>query len=134
MLFQSNNNYKATSDQDKHLQKGATRNLFNQPVFLLCESKNGSLPLTGKTCGAVKISTISVCLEGGKCQRKEASFARSRGKADNPTPCNFSFNIIFIDLLHLSQYGRPTVLKSTNIHGGSCSPKVTTCKVSTLGP
>lgn len=62
MLFQSNNNYKATSEQDKHLQKGATLNLFNQPAFLLCESKNRSLTLTGKTCGAIKISTISIWL------------------------------------------------------------------------
>lgn len=39
--------------------------------------------------------------EGGKCQKRE-SLERNRGKGDNSTG-HSPFNVIFTDLLHLSQ-------------------------------
>lgn len=64
---------------------------------------------------------------GGKSLRKEESLERNRGKGDNTT-CKSLFNIISTDLLHLSQYGRHRVLKSTHRHNGPCPPKARTCK------
>lgn len=69
----------------------------------------------------------------GREKRTEESLERNRGKAENTAPRNSSFNIIFIDPFHVSQYRRHRILKSTRIHNGSCPPKATTCKITALG-
>lgn len=60
---------------------------------------------------------------------KEESLERNRGKTDNTIPCNSSFSIIFVDLLHVNQYRRHRVLKNVHMHNCLCPPKAITGKI-----
>lgn len=122
-FFQSNNNYKATSEQDKHLQKEP--HWTHSPGQLLCyvDPRTDNCCSLGKAAALWQPANASVWLgEGAQC-RKEESLEIDREKADNTIPCNSSFNITFADLLHISQYRRHGVLRSTHMHSGTALQK-----------
>lgn len=122
-FFQSNNNYKATSAQDKHLQKEP--HWTYSPGQLLCYvgPRTANCCSLGKAAALWQSANARVWLGEGTHRRKEESLERNREKADNTILCNSSFNITFIDLLHISQYRRHRVLQSIHMHSGTALQK-----------
>lgn len=67
MVFQSNNNYKATSEQDKHLQKEQHR-IYSTDQFFCYVSPTVDTVAPQENLQSCKNQPVSVCgCGGGRC-------------------------------------------------------------------